>query len=235
VSTAERYLEVLYHKVKTIPIKLLDTFYIWRLSPNSSKSSRIISAMLNYGIIEDDGSSTDKKIRITSLGENILQIKEPVIMQISYRREAVLNDDIMLGIFLEFDKLPNDSEIEMFLSNNWDFTNSAIEQFIPIIRENYEYARLEFDTIIRDTLIKKENLRLVDSLQEETSTKYSRIKSRVNMSQLIPVKSINYRIPLDDGNRFAYLVIPDNIEEENINLLEEFLLFIVNRLKLGGR
>ena len=232
---AEKYIRKLYDFIQTKAIPLPQALDFLDLTPTSSISSRIISAMMNYKIIEDQGVYLEKKIRITSLGEKIIQINRPIIVQIRFRREAVLNDEIMKDIFETFPKPANNETLIEYLQSNWGFTDSAIEQFISVVRENYSYAKLDYDSSIKSKLIQDPENHLVDNSEAFNKIKFPGKDNLFNLEELINENFIDYRIPIDAGRRFAYLIIPYDLSSTDVEYVQQHLEMILQQLLRNRR
>ena len=231
MKTAETYLRSLYDARGTFSIPFPLAMNIMDLNPNSSSSTRIISAMLDYKVIEDQGIYPEKKIKISSLGEKIIRLNT-TIMSLKFRREAVLNSEIMQEIFTYFGpNLPVKNELESILRQKWDFIVSAAENFSVIIEENYSYAKLNFETSIAKELKYAEENPNPQESSITDNTVYKKNKQPLYLDKLLQEDFIDYRIPLEGGHDFAYLIVPYTISQNDIEYIQNHITLILSQLK----
>lgn len=152
INEVTQYLRAFYDASKGnfSPINL--AFTSMGLKTTSSTSNRIMSTMLGYGILEDEGSRNDKKVKITQIGERLLkESREELLLRV--KREAVLNDEMMNNVFSKYkNSLPNDAIMKSSLEIDFQFTEDAAKRFIKVIRDNYSYAELETYNYLLDQI-----------------------------------------------------------------------------------
>lgn len=133
-------LEAFYRQFTRHPARIHVIAPILGYSPKSSSLLRVIAALKSFGLIDDAGSGTDKKVSVSDLGVRIVADKRPGI-----RDEAIRQAFNACDIFASHrDKWgprrpPNDAcESELHLDHG--FTSDAARKFISVYDDSVAYA-----------------------------------------------------------------------------------------------
>jgi hypothetical protein len=127
---------------------------IWEYSAKSSWGFRAVAALKHFGLMEEEGTSDDRKVKLTELARKIIRDKRP---NSSERRaaiqEAALKPKIYGEVWREWEtreELPNQAQMEYELEHKWSFNPSAIEGFIRDFRSTLRFANLWNEDILAE-------------------------------------------------------------------------------------
>lgn len=114
------------------------------ISLKSSLAQRGLASMLSYGLLSDKGTGKEKQIKVSDLARKIM-IETNDIERLRSIRDAALNPPIMRKAFDTWGAsgLPDENTIKSLLELQWGFTDRAAVRFASVVRENFDYARLD--------------------------------------------------------------------------------------------
>lgn len=226
------YLSLFYqeHTNNFVPVDL--AMKTMDLTPTSSTSNRIVSSMIDYGIIEDEGVKDQKRIRVTPLGMRLLKETRDDLIR-NYRRQATLNEGMMKTAFEEWkNQLPSNVTMKSVLELDWDFTERAALRFIKVIRDNYQYAKLDTYNYLLDN-----NIDYEDELYESKETRKGKVYIKGQKDPRLEEASSelgedlkDYRIPLEGGKRFVFIYIPSGITSTDANFIQKHVDLLMQQL-----
>ena len=192
------------------------------LPPTSSTSRRILSAMLEYGLLEDKNEGEDKEVRITQLAKRIVLDERPrSIEKLQNLREAVLNSDLMKkawSVWNDKSGLPNDEAIKYKLRNDWDFTDRASDRFIQVLRDNFTYSELYNYAVLENNDQEDENL----NSTEEPENNQKGMKEKMSTPPKHPNSWLEFSITLGTS-KIVRLAISNKIDNDDFNFLLQWL------------
>lgn len=116
----------------------------WGYSPASSAGSAAIAAQKTYGLMEDSGEGTARKVNITPLGLAIVQDERVVSPERDAAiRQAVLLPKIMADLWTRYGTdLPSDDTLGHYLKVEREFNPNAVKDVIRIYKDNVAFAGL---------------------------------------------------------------------------------------------
>ena len=125
----------------------------WGYETSSGNGLRVIAALKQFGLADEDKSGPDRKIRLSRLAMEILKPDhEGSKNHMAVLREAALHPKIYLDIWEKYDgSLPSDRTLERYLELERDFNPNFVDRFIQKMRASFELAKLGgADTIDQD-------------------------------------------------------------------------------------
>jgi hypothetical protein len=117
----------------------------WGYKPGSGGGMVVVAALKKYGLLEDEGSGSSRKARLTDFAIRILlDDREDSSHRRALLREAALKPTIHAHLWEEYGgSLPSDSTIRYKLLTERLFTDSAVRDFLPQFRATLAFARLD--------------------------------------------------------------------------------------------
>jgi len=203
-------------------------------SVSSSRSNRVISSMVGFGLLEYRGTDKEKYFWPSELAKKIYNSKEGSEEKIHALQEAALSDPAILSIWQEWQgkgkDLPNRDTLEKWLHSYRKFSDEGAKRFADVIEETYEFAHLkDRDKIVGNKGTKSE---LGDKPSEEVEMSNgngSNGEERKNP----PPGLKEYRIPIDD-ERDALFYAPMGMTESDYDSVTDFIDFLKKRKAKKG-
>ena len=194
------------------------------MNPKSSSTNRIISSLLDYGVLEDEGANEDKRLKISNVGIRLIkESREPNKLEL--KRKIVLSDEMMNTAFGKFKQvLPNENTMSSVLELDLGFTDRAATRFIKVIRDNYAYAELnKYNPLVREGNNNQEHDEEPPQPKESKDEKDN--PKPVNDEKDDPGSLSNgnlleFPIPVDGGRQFAYLKIPQKLSRKDAEIIQ---------------
>jgi hypothetical protein len=139
-----KFIAAFYKKHRLNIISLHTAISSMGLSSTSSNSTRALSAIRGYGLINEKGAKDIKAIWISDLAKKILVNQENSQEWLEAVQQALHNEPMFQAIWLAWKEgLPSDDEIIRYLQLEHDFNERAARRFAAVIRDNYNYANLK--------------------------------------------------------------------------------------------
>lgn len=111
---------------------------------SSSGGRQTISALLQFGLLEDEGRKEDRLVRLTVRALDVLLAGEDSNERKSALVECVRSPKIYGDIFAKWpDELPSDQTISYFLLRDRNFNPKAITSFIKDLRASLSFVGVE--------------------------------------------------------------------------------------------
>lgn len=209
----------------------------------NGSSLRAIAALINYGLVSEEGSGEGRKVKLTSLALEILLLPEDDID----RARAIATAAQKPKIYAEMlemwpDDLPADAAIRKYLVFEKKFNEEAVQSLIQDFKDTYAFANLG-------------NRGIMTSPEIETSgvSTGNNISSREDSQdewRLPPMASGTVRtgdngmtspsqqdiriltIPITKG-RTALLNLPTELSEDDFSFLSAYLRLMKDALVTG--
>lgn len=113
-------------------------------SDSSSGGRQTISALLQFGLLEDEGRKEDRQVKLTGRALNALLAAEDSEEHRAALLECVQQPKIYADIFSKWpEELPSDQLITFFLLRDRNFNPKAINSFVKDLRASLSYAGVE--------------------------------------------------------------------------------------------
>jgi len=117
----------------------------WGYSPTSSGGSAAVAAQKAYGLMQDSGEGSARKVGITPLGLAIVQDERVISPERDAAiRQAVLLPKIMADLWTRYGtELPSDDTLGHYLKVEREFNPNAVKDVIRIYKDNVAFAGLD--------------------------------------------------------------------------------------------
>lgn len=215
--------EKLYKKDKQNYVPMPIALGHMGLSTTSSTSRRIISAMLEYGLLEDRGDGNSKQLIVSDLARNIILDERPNSTErLQNIRKSALSSKMMREAWEKWmGNIPAEDTVKFILISQFDFTDRAASKFSKVIKDNFEFANLN-DYYETDTPPEAEEITPETSVNPSSSGK---IDQKPNSISTNP-DWLNFNLSLG-ADQHARLLVSNSLSEDDF----DFLLIWIKRLK----
>lgn len=202
---------------------------IWGYAPKSSGGQQTIAALIAYGLLEEEGIGSARKLWLSQLGKAIILDERPgsrekkTALQEAGRNPRLFNE--LLTLYAE-SGVPSDPHIKHTLQTDYHFHPKKVAEFIKIFRQTIEYSGINYS-------------------QEETQeiiSESEKIREEAHRGEMVPAKaSVPFAqrpepsgmkqdtIDLDEG--VAVLQWPANIGMDSLQEIEDWLNFQLRRMR----
>lgn len=132
----------LWERDKQFSTPVLAAVKLWGYKGLTGPSGMTVAALKKFGLIEDEGSKSDRKIRVTDLAVTILNHPESKVREAAIR-EAALNPGIHALMWGEYgSSLPSDDNLMWMLTREMGFTETGAREFLREYRQTVRFAGL---------------------------------------------------------------------------------------------
>jgi hypothetical protein len=108
---------------------------------SSSGGRQTISALLQFGLLEDEGRKEDRHVKLTGYALDVLLAEEGSDIRKAALVACVKSPKIYKDIFAKWpDELPSDSTIAYYLQRDKNFNPKAIQSFIKDLRSSLAFV-----------------------------------------------------------------------------------------------
>lgn len=224
----------LYQQEKQFPTPLDAVVKRWGYSGMTGPASLAVAALKKFGLITDEGSRGDRRVRVTDLAVQILNHPNPDTKQEAIRK-AALAPTAHLELWTEYGTdLPGDGNLMWELTQNKKFTDSGARDFLREYRETIDFAGLTGAAAV-------ETSKEVDDYADEGHEEYRDIQGSDSRPLRVPTLSERLaNLPARvDGQKTINILMPSgdfvNITGK-LPLTEEewiYLLAVMNVMKPG--
>lgn len=130
----------------------------WSYAEKSSGGVQTIAALKSYGLMEDVGRGSERKIKLTESALQVLIPKPDSFERYDAIRTAALSPARMAEVYRDFpDHAPSDDTLRWKLVKEKKFSEESAIEFVKIWNKNKEFSRLyNSDTIRSDNEPKDE-------------------------------------------------------------------------------
>lgn len=123
---------------------------IWQYTAKSSGGQQTIGALKAYGLLEDEGSGADRKVKLTDLAMRILKDERPGKRDEAIKEAALKPKALSEHWTLWGNDRPPDAECRSELTLERHYTEDAAARLLRVYDENLKYARLGLSDKIAD-------------------------------------------------------------------------------------
>lgn len=128
---------------------------VWGYTPKSSGGMQTIGALKAYGLLEDDPSGTERKLKLTDLALRILKDERPGKRQEAIE-EAALKPKLFSDYWVRWSAgRPPDVECISELTLERGFTEDAARRFIQVYDDTLHFSGRETADKVSDKLFKE--------------------------------------------------------------------------------
>lgn len=117
----------------------------WGYKPKSSGGLQTIGALIGYGLLEDEGSRKDRKVRVTELTRRILLDQRPDSEERQdLIKEAALAPSIFSTLWTRWGEsgFPSPASMRHSLLFDYNFNERSVDDVIEVITDTFEFAGL---------------------------------------------------------------------------------------------
>ena len=205
--------KILYEKERSSPVPIDVVLQHWGYKKGSGGGMVQVAALKKFGLISDEESGDDRKIRISKLAKDIL-----IPHSETERQEAINRAAHLPSIYQEIHKkypdgLPSDQTLKAFLIKERNFNDNSIDDFIKVMKATFSFAGVKSDDIMSESEEEKQPKPL-------DFEKLFRLPKN-EMNQHKPERlTLGITLPTD-GN--VILEVPRKISEDGLTLLKVWI------------
>jgi hypothetical protein len=145
----------------------------WGYSLNSSGASQTVAALKNYGLINDEGSGTHRRIRLSELALRIILDNRPDSPDIGlFKRQAALSPSLTSEIYDKWpDSLPSEHNLHHFLVLDKKFNPDTARKVCKIIKENEIFTKDSIADILSSNEKEEKDIEMQETNQTQAEAK----------------------------------------------------------------
>lgn len=198
----------------------------WGYAEKSSGGLQTIATLISYGLLEDQGSGKERKVKLTELSRNILLDKRPESIEREHAiRQAALNPKLFAELWsTNTDNiLPSDENLHHLLVFQLDFNEKSVPDVIRKFKETVTFAKLSESSVNSDDDFSNEhgNKAGVDFSGDEKHTKPPKRERPPGMNE--DISTI--------GDSHAVLQWPNRLTQEDYDEFEIWLDLMKRKAK----
>lgn len=140
LSTALQRAQEFYDKERRGTAPFIVAVKHWNMSSKSSGALQTVSALKQYGLMEDEGSGQGRKVRLTELALRIILDTRPDSLEKpAFMRQAALSPPVAAEIYSRWpDELPSTPNLNHYLVVERRFNPDTARKVVKIIIQNQE-------------------------------------------------------------------------------------------------
>lgn len=121
----------------------------WGYAEKSSGGKQTVSALIQYGLMRDEGSSEQRKVSLTRLAYDILLSTPGSRDHADALKRAARSPRIFMEVLTHYKDtgLPSDASLKHFLIADKELNVGAAETVIKHLRASIKYARLDLEEV----------------------------------------------------------------------------------------
>ena len=204
----------------------------------TSHSMRAISALSQFGLLEEEGSAAARKLKLSELGLNIVLRKESDHERVGLLRKAAVKP-VIYSQMLEMwrDDLPPDDTISNYLLFTKNFNPAVVPGVLRDFKATYQFARLSWsgaratgnrDQALTDTATTTE--------PENASVRADAgavAPAAPEQSPAPPHAVRRYHLPLPYG-RQAVIEVPADATDVDVDFIAKYIALMRDVLATGA-
>ncbi len=144
LAKALKRAEELYQQERRAPANIKVVVRHWGFSESSSGGLQTIAALKAFGLIESDGKSAQRAIRLSDLALRIiLDTREGSQERAKATQEAALKPKLHTMLWRKHDReLPSDESLRHELIFDYGFNELSVDRPVKVFRETLDFAKL---------------------------------------------------------------------------------------------
>lgn len=140
LTVALQRAQQLYESSRGNPVRLRDAATDWGLSPTSSGTQRVAAALLAFGLLNDEGSGEDRRLRLSQAAMRILDDTRPGVRE-SHLRDAALRPQVIREYYMKWrNRRPADSHAISQLKFDSGFNDESARIFLRVFDDALSYV-----------------------------------------------------------------------------------------------
>jgi len=215
----------LHRVAKMNEVRLFDVSTAWNMAVNSGSFMRYIAAVGQFGLIDSNGSSAQRKLRVSATARRIFEDDRPGIRE-ALLSEAALTPKLIRGLFLGEEGMPrwgrdrpSDAIAESALKFDLEFSAEAARRFLAVYDATIKYVLVSDDAIKGVDTAKAEALESGSTGTVESTMQPE--KMHVATQATPPAGELNKISFRSDGP--GRITISATLDAEGLDLLEKKL------------
>ncbi|MCO5412137.1 hypothetical protein [Ralstonia mojiangensis] len=186
----------------------------WRYSPSSSGLLQTIAALKSYGLMADEGSGSERRLRLTEIALRILlDTRADSLERAELIKRAALNPSVSSDIHSNWpDGLPSEDTLSHALIFEMGFAPPNASRAVRILKENQRFASiLSGDRLSPSEMSDQDGVgESVSEVQVQTVDRAPSDYPRLPLSHPTSVgaKSLGGVVPLEARTHGAGLALP---------------------------
>jgi hypothetical protein len=145
IEDAIKSAQTIYDKEKrhAVPVEVIAQHAGYK-DLKSSSAMRSVASLNHYGLVEEDGSGDDRKMKLSNRALDILLAESPTSdTRLSAIRTAAAAPSIHQKILQQFPAgLPSNPTLKNYLIRELNFNDSQVDTFIAKFRKTVDFAKL---------------------------------------------------------------------------------------------
>lgn len=130
----------LYASSRGNPVRLRDAADDWKLSPTSSGTQRVAAALLAFGLLTDEGSGDERRLKLSQTAMRILDDTRPGIRE-GLLRDAALRPAVIREYYNKWHhRRPSDSHAISQLKFDSGFNDDSARMFLRVFDDALGYV-----------------------------------------------------------------------------------------------
>ena len=155
-----------YELNKRHPVRVESAFASWNYKPKSSGARQTLATLIMYGILQDSGSGSDRKVQLTETAWRYVVDERPEPKAQALKAMA-LGPKIMAELWEAWGaEPPSDAECLAQLHIDRGFTEDTARDVLAIYKDNIAFAPLGGPAMVEADVDEDEEHRAGDDLQD---------------------------------------------------------------------
>lgn len=149
LDRARQFYEAEGQNSASVPVAMQD----WGYSPKSSGGLQTIGALVGYGLLEDQGSGSERRLKLSELALRILLDKRPDSKERDqHKRDAFLSPKIFRELWEEWGPgaLPSEANMHHMLVFERNFRDKSVHDFLKVFTSNIDYCKMSSGEDVED-------------------------------------------------------------------------------------
>lgn len=224
-------IKILWEKQRKNPVSAEVAMSTLGYKAVSGTARRVVSSLIQYGLLSEEGSGANRMVRITDDGRAVAQLEPDDPQYMAAIRAAALRPKIFADMLVEWpETLPTDAQIKRHLTYDRDYNQDTVHDVIKSFRQTYEYAKLGGELGDSDDLQdgdSSDEAGSGDNSNNSSGGSHSQGRKGTGAGQREERKGPSggyqeHTIPLTAA-RLAYLQIPNDLTAQDFKMLGLYL------------
>lgn len=212
-------------------------------SARNSEGKRVLSALVSFGLFEEETTNNVRHVKISPLGLNVLRHDHQPTVRLPFLRESAVNPSIYGEMVTKWpDELPSDLVIAQYLEFDKGFNGMTVKRVIRTFRSTYAFA----DMAHRSPLVEEEQEKeeetppdpqqvgqappeaqeaIVEPLEEQEATETPPEAQSKSVASLAQREEEKFVIPLLAGGRLV-VRYPKGLAESEVQMMDSAFAMI---------
>jgi hypothetical protein len=154
LETAINKIQELHHKAKRSAIHAKTAAQYLGYSPNASSAQLVLAALKKYGLLTDEGSNENRRVKVSDLAIRIIMdLRDPSPDREALIRKAAVLPKAHQELWQEYGcDLPDDKSLETFFMLEKSYARDAAVNAVRVYRATFTFAGLDQAGILGDVI-----------------------------------------------------------------------------------